>query len=275
MKAILVDADPLIYRHGFANETGYVRIMIGGEAYAELPTKTEAHAFCAENEIGVDEYELEIVRVVGEASHAIASLRRAMASIRAVAPQAQCHVFAGGSSEARRRLYPAYKSGRAAKPLLYDTLLKYLIDREGAALVTNWETDDEVVMQASAYNPNDVVIASIDKDLRTKSCWHYNYVTDVMDFVSALDASRNFYTQLLMGDAADKVPGCRGIGSTKAAQLLADAEDEIDMCLRVWQAYQKAGHDYSWLLMNGRLLHMLRHPDDVWQPPVNLEYSDE
>jgi DNA polymerase-1 len=83
------------------------------------------------------------------------------------------------------------------------------------------------------------VIASVDKDMLTIPGYHLRN-GEIIE-VSRAQADRNFYTQVLVGDATDNYPGCPGYGPVTAEKKLAGWEKEIDLWREVVNAYVMKG----------------------------------
>jgi hypothetical protein len=148
------------------------------------------------------------------------------------------------------------------------------------------------------------VIASRDKDLDTVPGWHFkwwlkggkdragNLVPEDLRqiekgeayWVTFIEACRNFYKQLLLGDTSDNIKGLYNIGVKSAwyTQLndigknveMAEFEDfedaEMEMYEHVAEKYEKYYGPYygpKFLRENGNLLHMQRYPGDRWLAP--------
>jgi len=145
--------------------------------------------------------------------------------------------------------------------------------------------DDDTLRQCS-----NTVIATRDKDLNTVPGWKFtwwlkggkdrdgNVVTEdrrVVEkgeayWVSITEAFRNFYKQMLLGDAADNIKGLYNVGAKSAwVKQLDDMTDEEEMYEHVEEKYRKYYGDYGdrFLKENGTLLHMQRRKDDQWLPP--------
>jgi hypothetical protein len=142
---------------------------------------------------------------------------------------------------------------------------------------------------------SNTVIASRDKDLDTVPGWHFKWwIKGAKDengevipeerrlaekgeayWVSVTKAFQNFYTQLIVGDAADNIKGLFGKGAKNAwVTQLQEMEDEQDMFDHVEDKYIKYyGPNYGpkFLRENANLLHMQRRDDDRWEPPCERD----
>jgi 5'-3' exonuclease len=125
------------------------------------------------------------------------------------------------------------------------------------------EADDLIAIEATNLGP-DPIIASIDKDMLTIPCWHYNFLKDEWVYQNDWDAKLFFYTQILTGDAVDNVIGLYRVGPVKAGKILSHCETEIDLYKACLDAYDG---DADRVLENARLLHLRRYENELWDPP--------
>lgn len=113
------------------------------------------------------------------------------------------------------------------------------------------------------------ICCTIDKDLTTVPGWHYNISTKVLKWINNLDASRFFYTQLLMGDNADNIKGIPGVGLKGATEALKNCTSVNQLEQVTIAKYKDYFGSIEWLdafLENGRLLHMQRYEGELWTP---------
>ena len=172
---------------------------------------------------------------------------------------------------------------------------------------TKWEADDamameqhadlmEIVMEHQTWDEDVVrqhantVIASRDKDLDTVWGWRFKWwLKNSKDaagnprhpdfirvekgevyWVTMIEAIRNFYKQMILGDTSDNIHGLYGKGEKSAWYTqLDDMDNEQDMYDHVHRCYTKyyREHARTWLFETARLLHMKRTPKDEWWPP--------
>lgn len=145
-------------------------------------------------------------------------------------------VYLTGKDNFRKTLYPAYKANRKApRPKHYDALRKYLMDVEMAVVSYGEEADDLLGINQT----QDTIICSIDKDLLMIPGRHYNFVKKQFSEIDEEEARRNFYRQLLTGDATDNIPGIHGLGPKKANDLLDGVVFIEDYNRIVFDEYQK------------------------------------
>jgi 5'-3' exonuclease len=178
------------------------------------------------------------------------------------------YLTAGGGF--RKEIYPLYKANRdgSTKPIYYDLMREYMVKHWGATIYDDLEADDAVAMDVlemqDKHGMDSVCLASIDKDLDQIVGWHYNYNNELdlranaLYFVDADTARRCFFTQLLMGDTSDNIPGIPRVGEKTAPRMLAHCKTLEDYLAVVEKAY--ADH-------NAKL------PED--EPPLNMELHAE
>lgn len=180
-----------------------------------------------------------------------------------------------------------YKGNRVLmeKPVHYEAIRRYLRNRWGALVISGWEADDEVAMQSARhdYDPEQVMIVSQDKDLRTVPGLLFNYRRNSYELITRKGALVNFYRQILVGDQTDNIMGCFKAGEAAAARIITEDMSEREMYDAVVQEFEKskarkgcpyADRDAADLVLEfGRLLHMARSPAETtprgyWNPPV-------
>lgn len=168
-----------------------------------------------------------------------------------------------------------YKANRIDKPKPKhgDAIREYLRTVWDAKTSEDEEADDVVGYSHYAMyleDPYSTIIISVDKDLDMIPGFHYNFVKDISYNVSEEEGIRWFYTQLLMGDPTDNIPGLPGIGKVKAGRALAELDNELDyykVALAMYEEeYVESGLDA--LIENARLLWIRRNPDEWWNPPA-------
>lgn len=195
-----------------------------------------------------------------------------------------------------------YKGHRPTeKPYWYNHIRNFLVDHRGAQEVSGYEADDQISIDAWKFwnkyfeeevnygmmetlpwshvfqGKSSVVICSRDKDLDMIPGWHYCWGAGKQKekplwFQTELDGLKCFYKQLLTGDPVDNIPGLFGVG--KSSSLLSHidkCEDEVSMYDYCFTQYEKRFGSYAhqFMLENGRLLWMLRHPEDKWNGPID------
>lgn len=222
------------------------------------------------------------------------------------------YVTVGANFRHRIATIKGYKAHRVGMPRHHTDSIKTMFREEyDVEVCSDYEADDAMAMYqyqdlkaiADGYGSWDetvlkeeanTVICSRDKDLDTTPGWRFKWYlknskwpdgsprTDLevhnlkgdTYWVTAVEAARNFYKQLIEGDTADNIHGLYGKGPTNAwYKQLNDMETPEEMYEHVADKYYKYYRDYwkKFIIENGRLLHMLRSPDDEWKPPTDWE----
>lgn len=137
-----------------------------------------------------------------------------------------------------------YKGNRldAPKPSNYKEMKDYLINVWDAQVVEGEEADDMMGKLATDPLNDDVIIATLDKDLAMIPGVHYNWRKDEFVTVTEEEGERAFIKQLLTGDATDNIPGLKKItGKVASAKCKAWCTEEgltrEEMMDRVVQTY--------------------------------------
>jgi len=185
----------------------------------------------------------------------------------------------GGPDNFRVDLFPDYKGNRAKsksnRPDWFLDLKSDIVDQyEGCIFTSNCEADDMVRIWANECtkaNINNVVI-SVDKDLDCITGVHYNPRKGELYEIDKEYANKFYWKQILMGDPTDNIPGIPKIGPKKAENILKDSEDYMaTVCKAYYDFYGKEG--YSYLLANGRLIHIWREIEDHFK--IKKDFYDK
>jgi hypothetical protein len=138
------------------------------------------------------------------------------------------------------------------------------------------EADDAIGIQHTELTAVNLkpIICSLDKDFRQIAGEHYNFVKEELTTVSSLDAIRNFYKQLILGDKGDHIPGFDGIFRQKPTIYINTVFDEINLANSAEMMYTIARDCYKTpdLLRNAQCLYIQRKKDDSWSIP-NTNHS--
>lgn len=175
-----------------------------------------------------------------------------------------------GKENFRKTINPEYKLNRKdfVKPIHFTFIQDYIQDKYSVILQEPYEADDLLGMNQT----EDTIICSRDKDLLQVAGHHFNLHTMEFSFVDEDEGMRWFYMQILMGDRVDNVPGIRGIGPAKALRAMESCGSEEEMWETVLDMYDTAGLTSEQVLMNARMLWILREPlnedlSNLWTPP--------
>jgi len=285
MKTILIDADTPVYACGFAAEHKEYKVSYEGEPMCVCENKTDLNKYLKEfDEHFGDTPDVEVVEHVEPVENSLFSMKRVIEGILKTCTEQYGEVkyelyLTNGSTCFRNTLgtIKKYKGNRddSVKPVYYDAIREYLVKHWGAVELDEIEADDQLIIRGTQLGADNCVLASTDKDLLQFPGNHYNYIKDVFRTVSVVEGYRNLFTQCLVGDTADNIPGIPRVGPKKAEKLLGDVEDPLDMWEIVEAQYSSyytknggdnATHEDAMLALeeNAELLYLLRERDDYW-----------
>lgn len=196
----------------------------------------------------------------------------------------------------RYQVDETYKANRknSVRPMLLGHLKGYLRLKWAAQYLAYCEADDAIGIFATSPTllPGDKIVVGRDKDFMTIPGTHYQLNDDGLDgdpivrVVTPMDAAKSHYVQTLSGDAVDGYPGCPGIGSKRAREIVENPEKLVpregvitrgknkgektikwhsEGPCSIWEAivcqYEKAGLSEREALVTARLAHILKHQD--------------
>ena len=156
----------------------------------------------------------------------------------------QEYIVLGGADNFRKLLSPKYKSTRKPKPELYFFVKAWAMQNLGCIESKMVEADDVIAAIAKREKSlkNNVIVASLDKDLRQIYDVHFfnmHHTKFTLEFVTEIEAYRQHYKLMLMGDSSDVIAGLGGIGEKKATQALEYSKSEFGMRRVVVEMYKK------------------------------------
>jgi 5'-3' exonuclease len=270
----LIDADVLCYRIGFACEkTLYVVKDDDLDMEFEVRSKKEALELGDDISTKVDAMPESFAEelLVGTIKYITKEVKAS--SFRLFLTDSKSNFR---NEVAKHVPYKGNRSGK--KPVHFDFLRNYMIDKLNAEEIVGQEADDAMGIAQT----KDTVICSIDKDLWQVPGKHYDIVTGKK--VVAKDPGKIvlngneligvgfkwFCAQMLLGDQVDNIKGIRGIGPKKAYTYLNDRITVRTMWRRVralykmhkcidrleenalllWMRREEDQHPYSWIKEN-------------------------
>lgn len=279
----LIDADSICYAAGFVTQATMYTIECPqkpGQIW-RARTKTERDKIITKQREEDSELEFYIEKELHlePVSHALQIAKTIVSGIQETL-KGNSKLYLTGKGNFRNALatIKPYKGNRNEfdKPAHLQAIRDYLVDKWGATLSEGCEADDSIAIESTRLK-DDCVIVSIDKDLDQLPGKHYNWRRKEEYTINEREGWRNFYTQMLVGDATDNIPGLPGIGPAKAVKLLQDYSREGAMWGGVYRAYHSYyGHHYGEteltlgeaLLEIGNLLYLWRKPNDYWSFPT-------
>lgn len=263
----LIDGDILCYRVGFAVEKSKYNIYIKGEEHfgpvAVYRYKKEIPDYYSKDEGCF----IEKAKDVEPLENALHGMKESLQSVIGAVGATSYKVYLTGEGNFREQISVTrkYKGTRDPdhKPVYYKELKEYLINYWNAEIVNGMEADDYLAIEQTK-DPNNTIIASIDKDLKQICGWKYDFVKKEKYWVSEEEAMRFFYYQLLVGDAVDNIQGVVGIGPKKAQQILAGCKTEKEM----YDACVKTYNNQELLNEMAQLVYIRRVEGEQWKPPI-------
>jgi DNA polymerase-1 len=171
-----------------------------------------------------------------------------------------------------------YKANRAGtvRPILFKPLREHFQAQYGAIVEPMLEGDDLLGLLGTLEGSEEMVIASIDKDLKTVPGLHFNWDGEETAIVEVTpeEAQRFHLIQTLMGDSTDGYRGVPGIGLVKATRLMVSARLATAWEDVVVPAFGKAGLNEEVALRTAQVAHVLQGDDydfdtkniKLWEP---------
>lgn len=299
---VFVDADPLVYRCGYACEEHTYEVIaeddVGHMHQLHFENGAKKKEFFKDNP-GWEILESTRLVVPEPLPHVLHTVKQSIQGIQREVEQkykqpATLSLYLSGPDNFRIELATVreYKGNRKDdKPFHYQAIRDYLHNIWDAHVVHGHEADDEVSIQARGIKG--AVVATIDKDLDQIPGRHYDYAKQVHYTVSEFDAIRYFYVQALSGDSGDNIAGCFRIGPAGAEKLVdmwieefdGDARDLEALESYLWELVVDSYHgsvgretaklkcEYKDMdidavaLENARLVKMQEYPGQLWTPP--------
>ena len=266
VKEVYIDGDVLPYQIGFATQRKVYRLDIQGLHSSPCITtrsKRKVNSLVAKNpDIVVTEY-----FYAEDPIQVLATLRLHLANIVRGSKCPLFKVVLSGKENFRERIatIKPYKENRSGqdKPYHFDLIRDWLLDKPYTIVSVDEEADDVISKAMIAGH----VGASPDKDLNNTPGSHYNFRTGQLYEVSEAEARHNFYTQMLVGDTADNIPGIKGIGPKTAAKLLLHCESNEEYEEVIYRQYTKHYHQpIDSMREVGQLLWMRRQDGELYNP---------
>ncbi len=290
----LIDQDIVNYRCSAATD-GRKYTVSGSQLF---DYKKDAVAYCIENDL---DPKTEIVQSFHpeDPSYAHKGIEKTLKAIKVALKAHKLELYMTPDVLFRSEYMSDYKANRKGlrKPANLQSCKDFAVNNYYAEMVDGYEADDLLAIRArqliqeGEYTP---VICSLDKDLDTVSCYHYQWTKKCIYFVSPNEGTLFFYKQLLMGDATDNIPGIKGVGPKTADVILEglDGSSGFDCYVTVLKAYlerterleekddndgnvisTESDEDFSKRVVttvtrNARMLYILHQLGEVWYPPV-------
>lgn len=286
----LIDGDLIAYRSAAATQGTYYKVR-------NVPTKyyKDALRIALKNEKDVEKAKKLITKhsTPEPLSHSIYNMQKILRSTkesieRRYGRPVEFEVYLTSDSLFRDDISPLYKKSREhiERPVNLKGSKEWLESTHGAMTIPGYEADDLLSMQATDMGPTNCVIVSLDKDLKQITGEHYDFSKDRFETIDEHEARQNFWTQALVGDSTDDIPGIKGVGPVTAKKILSalgpeDGEPEyykvvlqewVDRSPRLPNESDSAFYSriIKLLSKSARMLWLCREPEVIWNPPVSV-----
>lgn len=301
-RTLYVDADTILYAAASMQQSNQclARLKSTGKEHL-FKNKTEFNTWLAkQTKFGKEDFEFEVVSSLhGKPEFAFQTIKQKIDNIFNKSYCDDFYVCIQGEGNFRKDFQTTlvdYKGHRTAKPILFNECFEYMKKKykDRCIVAEGIETDDLIVTKSwESYNialenkkrsEAPYVIAYCDKDIVANGRgWMLNYMKleDGISWVDGITQTRNFFTQVLVGDTADNIPGIvkvsddtkkqfgittKGVGPATAAKILGDCAFEVEMARNVLEAYKSAWPN-DWkdrLEANCFFLYLQRHEGDMF-----------
>lgn len=273
-REVYIDGDVLPYQIGFATQRKVYRLDLEG-------LHTCSPILLTRNKRVVNKYVAHTPAIVvsdifyaEEPIQVINTVRLHLANIVRGSKCQTFKVILSGRDNFRDRIatIQPYKGNRkgSEKPVHFNLIRDWLLEKPYTIVSVDEEADDVISKAMIAGH----VGASPDKDLNNTPGSHYNFRTNKLYEVSEAEARRNFYTQMLVGDTVDHIPGIKGIGPKTAAKLLQGCKTEVSYEDIILHEYEKVYDDPIEAMVEvGQLLWMRRYDGELWTNFWTKEYD--
>jgi len=286
---VLVDADIMVFRCGFAAEYQQWFLRVG-ETTHDFRYKKEAMEKLDELLPGKysrqegEDYTLWSETQLEPLGHAIQNLNTLMDHCLNTleATEFDVKMYLSGQGKTFRdelAVTRPYKGNRDRmhRPTHEFDLRNYIIETWDTQVADGEEADDLLGIAQTA-DPINTIVVTLDKDLDQIPGMKFNFMHDRVYDVSADKADFNFHMQLLTGDSTDNVPGLPGIGPGKALKALHGLSGGLERLREAWRMYQiHSGTEDPWAYMHeqGQLVKIRTYPGQVWSVPESFGFKEE
>jgi hypothetical protein len=277
---LLIDADIIVFRAGFAAEKNVWFLSTNGEEPEQFTYKKEAEARLDEKlpgkysrEEGKD-FQLWSERYLEPVENALHNAKsiveRCRDSLEASDFDVRLYLSSGSTFRHRIAKTRPYKGNRdtSHRPTHEGAIREYLAGTWDTTVAADEEADDLLGIAQSAA-PDDTIICTVDKDLNMIPGWKYDFVKEEKFWVSEDEAMHNFYYQLIVGDSTDNIVGIPRAGAARANKILSDRSLDEQWNSVVSEYMAKGGENWEeYLREQGQLLWIRRKEGEMWEPDL-------
>jgi hypothetical protein len=277
---LLIDADVIVFRAGFAAEKNCWFLSVGGKEPEQFVYKKEATERLDELLPGIhsrvegEDYQLWSERYLEPVENALHNAKSIVERCRDQLDATDFDVklvLSGGDNfryaVAKTRPYKGNRD-KAHRPTHEKAIREYLASKWDTIVAKDEEADD-VLGYTQCTMPEDSIICTIDKDLNMIPGWKYDFVKEEKYHVTDDEAMGNFYRQLVTGDATDNIVGIPRAGVARANKILSDRTLDEQWLSVVAEYMAKGGENWeAYLREQGQLLWIRRVPEEMWEPDL-------
>lgn len=267
---VLIDGDIIQYWASFAGQTTIRDVYQDGEKVASFTSAADRNKWLEDNGLKREDVEERVSYQAVPEKEVKEIVDTLMEDIVEEFLPTSLSTYLTGEDNFRHSLADSYKANRKQdKPIHYDTVRRYLIERYNARVVDGMEADDAIAIEAST-GTGSMVVVSPDKDFRQlPNIMLYDPRTKETRESSEVEALRFLYSQMIMGDRSDNIMGIPKCGEKAAQRALEGLTTEKDMYNKVLSMYKEHGLSEIDLTINANLLYLLRKPYEYYQHPVD------
>ena len=182
----------------------------------------------------------------------------------------ESRLFIQGEGNFRRDILPEYKANRTGKPkpTHHKAIRDYIVNTWDAVIVDGEEVDDRLGYEQC----EDTIICSGDKDLDCIPGKHFNwsgkYKGRGVYNVSPIEADRFFFTQCLIGDSTDNIPGLKRTTGKIATKKIKAPIQNMESPLNMYDYVNSVYGGSDWFHIAG-CLWIRRKPLQMWEDVLN------
>lgn len=225
----LIDGDIIAHSVAAACEGTHYLVQIDADTFVTFKYKKEANEFCSNENL--DRSMIHLAKNPEPLPNCLHSVKLMVQGILRDIGATRWTIYLTGSNNFRKNVCPDYKAHRPEeKPTHLEAVREYLIDTWGAIVTDGIEADDALGIEHT-NSPDETVICTTDKDLNTIPGLHYNWRHNREYTVTPEEANKNFWVQMLTGDASDNIFGIKGVGDVKARKALDN------LCAEEYECY--------------------------------------
>ena len=221
----LIDGDEILYKIALSYQRKKYFVTKDGVKIFKVPNIEYGIECCLEDPSMDVDFELEVDPLEGFNDKIEFQISR----ILALTKSTDYLICVSGTNNFRYKLATLlpYKGNRLTdnKPVHLEklkSLFKEGFDHECSD--TN-EADELLVYNRKSKTKD--IICSTDKDLKTVEGMNYNISKDKLRYITAFDATYNFYFQLLIGDDTDNIPHPYFLGNAAASKILEEITKDM------------------------------------------------